>query len=74
MCYRKTKAIMALIPSFVFVLLHLFEGTDRICEMIENFYDLSQWKAIVLRSGLGAEGRCPHNYQFIAYGLKKQFG
>ena len=34
--YRKTKAITAPISNFVFVLLHLFEGTDRICETIET--------------------------------------
>ena len=36
LCYRKTKAITALISTFVFVL-HLCEGTDRICERIESF-------------------------------------
>ena len=53
LCFRKTKAFTALIPNFIFVLLHLFEGTDRIYEMIETFYDLSFLKAIVQRSGLG---------------------
>ena len=26
---------MAPIPNFVFVLMHLFEGTDKICEMMK---------------------------------------
>ena len=32
--YRKTTAARALISNFVFVLLPLFEGTEKICEMI----------------------------------------
>ena len=31
LCYRETKAITAPTSKFAFALLHLFEGTDRIC-------------------------------------------
>ena len=37
LCFRKTKAITAPTPNFAFVLLHSFEGTDRICEIIKSF-------------------------------------
>ena len=47
-CFRKTKAVMAPIRNYVFVFLHIFKGGNRICEMIESFYDLSSLEAIVL--------------------------
>ena len=36
LCYLKSKVITAFISNFVLVL-YLFEGTDRICEMIESY-------------------------------------
>ena len=35
-CCGRTEAITAPISEFVFVL-HLFKGTERICEMTESF-------------------------------------
>ena len=40
LCCRKTKAITAHIPNFVFVR-HLFEETVWLCKMIESYQDLS---------------------------------
>ena len=37
----KTKAITASIDNVAFVLLQFLEGTDKICEMIESFQNLS---------------------------------
>ena len=51
-CNRKTKAITTPIPNFVFILLHLFERTNRICEIIKSFQDLSLFKVLVLQLGL----------------------
>ena len=33
LCNRKTEAITAPIPKFVFVLLHIFEGTNIVCDI-----------------------------------------
>ena len=59
LCYHKSKAITALIPIFVFIIVHIFNGTDKICKMIETFYDISNSRAAVLQSGFRHRANIP---------------
>ena len=36
LCYRKTNAVTAPIANILVILVHLFKGLDRVCEMIET--------------------------------------
>ena len=53
LCYRKTNAITSPIANFLVILVYLFKGTDRVCEMIETLYGHSKLRAVLLQSGLG---------------------
>ena len=53
LCCRKTNSTTAPISNFVYLFLQIFEGKDRLCEIIESFQHLSYFKAIVLQSELG---------------------
>ena len=59
LCYRETKAITAPIPKILFILVHLFKGTERICEMMETLYGLSNLRAVPMQSGLWHRGDVP---------------
>ena len=59
LCYRKTNTVTAPIANVLFILVHLFKGIDRVCELIEIFYGHLKLRVVQLPSGLGHRGDVP---------------
>ena len=61
LCYHKTNAITVPIANILVILVHLFKGTDRICELMKIFYGHLKLRAVLLQSGLGHRGDVPNS-------------
>ena len=67
--FRGTKAITAPIPNFAFLLLHLFKGTDKMCDCETDIDFLQPVLYESNRTTIGVRDNVPI-IEFITYALK----